>query len=517
MLRACRLAFPPTLLIIAACVGSQANVAPSSTVLLRGATLMDGSGGPAVAADVRIEGERIVEVGRLEARDSEEVVDLAGLVLAPGFIDTHSHADWGIHEHPDALALVSQGITTVVVGNDGGSSLPLADFFAGLAADPVAVNVASYSGHGSIRAEVMGEDFRRPATDDEIAAMIELLRADMEAGALGLSTGLEYDPGIYSETSEVVALAEVAASYGGRYISHLRSEDRWFWDAVEEIIAIGEATGMPVQIGHAKLAMKSWWGQADRLLARLEEARAAGVDITADIYPYPYWQSTLTVLFPERDFEDLDEARRVLEEIVPADGVLVTDYAPNPEYAGRTLDDIAAERGEEPAVTLLALIHDAEALRAQRSDDEEASGGVESMIGTSMSEADIEAIMRWEHTNFCTDGSLAGSHPRGYGSFPRILGRYVRERGVMSLEEAIHKASGLAAEHMGLEERGRIEAGKIADLVAFDADTIVDRATTENPQAVSVGVAGVWVAGERVWDGSAPTGARPGRVLRRAE
>lgn len=501
-------------LAIGAC-GGEAE-APVPGTLLAGGLLVDGTGGPPRQADVRIQGDRIVAVGELVAAAGDTVIQLEGAVLAPGFIDTHSHADWGLGEHPEATALVSQGVTTAVVGNDGGSQRPLAEFFAALEAAPPAVNLASYSGHGSLRAEVMGEDFRREATDEEIAAMAALLREDLEAGALGLSSGLEYDPGIYSATGEVIALAREAAAVGGRYISHIRSEDRWFWDAVDEIVRIGAETGMPVQISHAKLAMKNLWGRADEFIARLEEARANGVDITADIYPYPYWQSTLTVLFPERDFHDLAEARRVLEEIVPPEGVLVTEFAPQPEYAGLTLDRIAALRGEEPAVALLALIAEAEAMRAARdaTDDQELS--VESMIGTSMDEADIEAIMRWEHTNFCTDGELAGTHPRGYGSFPRILGRTVRERGVMSLEAAVHKSTGLAADHMGIVDRGRVVVGARADLVVFDPDTILDRATTDDPHAVSTGVIGTWVNGVRVWADGAATGARPGQVVRRA-
>lgn len=485
-------------------------------VLLRGAVLIDGTGAPGRDADVRLRDERIVEVGALAPQPGERIVDLDGLVLAPGFVDTHSHADGSIFEHRDAVALASQGVTTVVVGNDGSSRLPLADFFARLESEPAAVNVASYAGHGSLRAVVMGGDFRRPATEEEIAAMARLLRAEMEAGALGLSSGLEYDPGIYSEPAEVIALAKVAAGYGGRYISHIRSEDRRFWDAVEEIIDIGREAAMPVQISHTKLAMRAWWGQAGRLLARLDEARDQGVDITADVYPYPYWQSTLTVLFPERDFDDLAEARRVLQEIVPAEGVLVTAFTPEPAYAGRTLQDIAGMRGEEPAAALLSLIDEAERVKANGAGAGEDALEVESMIGTSMAEEDIEAIMRWAHTNFCSDGELAGSHPRGYGSFTRILGRYVRERNVMRLPEAIHKASALAAEHMGLGERGIVRPGYVADLVAFDAETVIDRATTDDPHAVSVGIAGVWVAGVRVWGPDGATGEHPGRVLRRA-
>ena len=237
-------------------VSPVASGAAPGSVLIANATVMDGTGAPARRASVRIAGDTIVEVGDLKPTAADQVVDASGLVLAPGFVDTHSHADDQIFERPDALAAVSQGITTVIVGQDGGSPYPLADFFARLRKQPAAVNVASYAGHGTIRELVMKGDFRRAATEAEVNRMRELLARELEAGALGLSTGLEYDPGIYSSRDEVVALAKVAAAAGGRYISHIRSEDRAFWQAVDEIIAIGREAKLPVQISHLKLAMR---------------------------------------------------------------------------------------------------------------------------------------------------------------------------------------------------------------------------------------------------------------------
>ena len=214
------------------------------STIIENATVVDGTGRPGFTADVRVEGDRITAVGKLKRRADEKVIDAGGLVLAPGFIDTHSHADEAIFEHPDALAAVSQGITTTIVGQDGGSEYPLAEFFTALEDSPPAVNVGSYVGHGTLRTKVMGEDFTRQATAEEIGRMRELLVAEMEAGALGLSTGLEYDPGIYSAPEEVIELARAAASFGGRYISHIRSEDRWFWEAIDEIITIGREAGL---------------------------------------------------------------------------------------------------------------------------------------------------------------------------------------------------------------------------------------------------------------------------------
>ncbi|MCH8084333.1 MAG: serine hydrolase, partial [Myxococcales bacterium] len=399
----------------------------ASTVIVN-AKVLDGTGAPARSDSVRFIGDRIVEVGDFKPSPRDTVIDAGGLVLAPGFIDTHSHADSDIFEHNDALAMVSQGITTAVVGQDGGSNFPLSDFFDRLEAEKAAINFSSYAGFGSLRSKVMGEDFRRPATPEEIEQMRALLREEMRAGAMGLGSGLEYDPGIYSSREEVIALASEAAAFGGRYISHVRSEDRWFWDAIDEIIEIGRETGMPVQVSHIKLALRSDHGKADRLLEILEEARASGVDITADIYPYPYWESSLTVMFPERDFENRETAEFALSQITTPEGAHLGVYKPNPEYVGKTLREISDTRGTDPATTLMDLIRESQAYEKKTGDTY-----AESVIATSMTEADIERLMNWPHTNFCTDGDLVASHPRGFGSYPRVLGRYVRERNVMDL------------------------------------------------------------------------------------
>ncbi len=479
-------------------------------VVIVNARVLDGTGAPARKVRVRLAGDRILEVGGPAPRRGETIVDAAGLTLAPGFIDTHSHGDGQIFDLPDALADTSQGITTIVVGQDGGSPYPLKRFFRRLDRHPAAVNVAAYAGHGTLRDRVLGDDFKRHATPGEIEEMKTILEKEMSAGALGLSSGLEYDPGIYSAPEEVVALAKVAAASGGRYISHIRSEDRYFWKAIDEIIEIGRQAKLPVQVSHTKLAMRNLWGKADRLLARLNRARAAGVDITGDMYPYLYWESTLTVLFPERDFENRDTAALVLREIAPADGLLLTQFDAEPSYAGKTVAEIARMRHSDTVTTLIDLIRMSEARRLETGD------GGESVIGTSMREPDVERLMAWPQMNFCTDGYLEGPHPRGFGSFPRILGHYVRDRRVIRLEEAVRKASALAAAHMGFPDRGLIKAGQHADLVLFDPATVIDRATPALPHAVSAGISRVWVNGVLVYADGKSTGERPGRVLRRA-
>ena len=496
--------------IATACTKSAAPVPARPGFLITNANVIDGSGSPARRASVRVEGDRIAAVGELATRSGETVVDAHGLTLAPGFIDTHSHADDDLFEHPEALAVVSQGITTIIGGQDGGSPIPLARYLDSLQKSPGAVNVGMYVGHGSIRDSVMGEDFKRVATPAEVDRMKAMLASEMQAGAIGLSSGLEYDPGIYSDPSEVIALARVAASFGGRYISHIRSEDYAFWKAIDEIITIGRQAKLPVQISHTKLAMRDLWGHADSLVRILDAARKSGVDITADVYPYLYWHSTLTVLFPKRDFENRTSAEFALTQTSTPGGLLLGHYEPNPSYAGKTVAEISKLRGTDSITTLIDLIRDSEAMRKRTGHSSE------SVIGTSMVEPDVELIMKWPYTNLSTDGSLDGPHPRGYGAFPRFLGRYVRERKVMPLEEAVHRMTSLAAEHMGIKDRGRITPGMFADLVLFDPATVIDRATPAEPHLVSVGIARVWVNGAEVFADGKTTTARPGKVIRRA-
>jgi N-acyl-D-amino-acid deacylase len=505
-------------LVAALCVQTAQGAEAGAAFLITNARIVDGTGQPARQGAVRIVAGRIDAVGELAPRRGETVIDAAGLTLTPGFIDTHSHHDEAIFDLPDALGAVSQGVTTIIAGQDGHSRFPLHEFFAQYEQTPAAINVASYVGHNTLRSRVLGQDYERIAAPAEVETMAKLVRSEMEAGALGLSTGLEYDPGIYSDRDEIIALARVAAPMGGRYISHIRSEDRAFWDAIDEILAIGRETRMPVQISHVKLAMRKLWGQSAALIQLLNRARAEGVDVSADLYPYPYWQSTLTVMFPERNFEDRAQARLVLEEIASPEGLLLGQFAAQPEYAGKTVAQIARLRRSDPATTLLDLIK--MSLAYQERARLESKGALpetgETVIGTSMDEKDIAALLEWPHTNLCTDGELNGKHPRGFGSYPRVLGRYVREQGLLSLEAAVYKSTLLAAKHVGLFDRGAIAPGMAADLVLLNPQTVLDRASTSEPHAPAIGIDKVWVAGELVWDGARTTGARPGKALRRS-
>ena len=479
-----------------------AGQAPPST-LIRNARIIDGTGAPIRAGDVRIAGDRIVAVGHLTRESGEQVVDAGGLALAPGFIDTHSHHDRGLDAGRDALAAVSQGITTIVVGQDGGGA-DLAALFSRLEQRPVSVNVASYAGHGEIRESVMGDDYKRQATAAEVERMKAMLAGEMAAGALGLSTGLEYDPGIYASPEEVRALAKVAGDAGGRYISHIRSEDRGFWAALDELIAIGRENRMPVQVSHMKLGMRDLWGQAERLVGLLDRARASGVDVTADVYPYTYWQANLGVLYPDRNFDDPLETAFVLEHVAGAGDIIFNSFPGRPEYQGKTLADVAAMRGASHTETLLGLLA-------------EPRGPSAGIVARGMSDADVERLLQWPHANVCSDGLSSGLHPRGFGSFPKVLGPYVRDKRLFTLEEAVRKMTSLSAAHVGLVDRGRIAPGQFADLVLFDPATVADRADFGKAQELAAGIQAVWVNGTVVFRDGQTTGAHPGRPVRRAQ
>ncbi len=478
------------------------------TQLITNVRLVDGTGTPARKAAVRLRNDRIWELGDLTAFPNEPVTDGLGMVLSPGFIDSHSHHDWGLQ--PDALPVLSQGITTVVVGQDGGGT-PMDTVQARLNRQPVAINLASYTGHASLRQKVMGVNgLYRTAKRDEVERMKTLLRAELKNGSLGLSTGLEYEAAFFSSRDEVLQLAQVAADSGGRYISHIRSEDVMLDDAVDEIIQIGRATKMPVQISHLKIALRDQWGQSARLLAQLDQARAEGVNITADCYPYDYWMSTLRVLFPKRDYTNPASAEFAVNQLFdPAQSVLVR-FAANPIYAGKTVGEVAQLRHQTPANTLMNLVAEASAYAEKNPQ----AGGIEGIMGKSMDEADVTNFLIWPHTIICSDGANEG-HPRGYGAFTRVLGRYVRDQKLMPLETAIQKMTSLPAEHIGLKERGLITPGYYADLVLFNPETVQDNARIGNNRALSTGIEAVWVGGQLVYQTQKGTGAHPGVLIRR--
>jgi N-acyl-D-amino-acid deacylase len=480
-------------------------------LIIRNALISSDGKSSTALQDVGIRGDTIANIepsGKfLGISDTE--VDAKGLVLTPGFIDTHSHHGSGLRKNPPSEATVSQGITTIIVGQDGGSEWPLKKYFHLLTDSPVVINLGSYSGHNTLRDHVLGNNFKRKATQVEIDSMVTLLKKDMDAGAFGLSTGLEYDPGIYSTKDEVLQLSKVLPPYHGRYISHMRSEDRYFWDALQEIITIGRDMKIPVQISHFKLAMRGLWGKADTAIQILEGARKEGIDITADLYPYTYWSSTIRVLFPERNFKDEKEAAFILKEVTSPEGIIFSNYEPNPEYNGRSLIEVAKLEKKTPEKMLIELI--------RRLDECDKKGGdcSGSIVSTSMDENDVKKLMLWSHTNICSDGSSSGRHPRGFGAFTRVLGHYVREEKTLSFDEAIYKMTALAADQIDIQKRGRIQVGNYADLVLLDPKTVKDQATIANPQQISTGIERVWVNGVEVFANGKATGKLGGRVIYR--
>lgn len=479
-----------------------------NSAVIANVSIIDGTGAPARKGAVRIADGRIVAVGDVIPGNTEIVIDGNGKTLAPGFIDTHSHHDDDIPESPDMVAITSQGVTTIIVGQDGASQSPLRDFFAKLGKSPIAVNLGSYSGHNTLREQGMNAA-RRPANDEEIARMSQLLEEDLAAGAFGLSTGLQYETGNFSSTAEIVALAKVSARLGGRYISHMRNEESELMAALQEVIDIGRESGAPVQVSHLKIGAGKLWGTADKVLKLMNDARASGVEITADIYPYTYWQSTMRVMFPNGIYDDRKGLESKLKESTSPEGLYFSRFRPDPSIVGKSLAQVAKERKATPVNLYLGLMKQAIEYQKAHPDEER----VESVIGTSMREDDVAHLMAWQHANICSDGAATG-HPRGHGTFPRVLGHYVREKKVMTLEQAVHKMTGLPAKHLGITGRGTIAEGNSADLVLFDPATIIDRATMQNPTALSAGVEKVWVNGKLVYQDRRTTGVRPGKIVR---
>jgi len=471
-----------------------------TTHLITNVKVIDGTGLPAFAGGVRIVNDRIIDIGELTAFKNESVTDGKGFVLAPGFIDSHSHHDWGMFENPSAIAATNQGVTTIVVGQDGGS-VPIDTIRARMKLNPMSVNLATYTGQAWLREQVMKDDLKRKATAVEIDSMKVILDRELDKGSLGLGTGLEYEAAFYSNRDEVVELAKVAAAKGGRYISHIRSEDMNLEESIAEIIEIGRAAKIAVQISHIKIAMRSKWGSSASILRQLQQARLEGVNITADVYPYAMWSSTPRVLFPKKDFENLASAEFATRELFDPASSVMTRYPPNKTYEGKTVTEIGKLNNETSAQALLRIIR-------------ETSDTGSSIVATSMSEVDISNFIDWEHSNICSDGSISG-HPRGHGAFTRVLGKYVREQNLMPLETAVYKMTGLTAEHVGIKNRGLIARGYFADLVLFDPATVVDNATITNPTALSTGVEYVWVNGKLVYEQQVARPNYSGRFIAR--
>ena len=470
------------------------------TQLINNIQLIDGTGTMAKKAAVRIMDDKISDVGDLMPFKDEAVTDGKGFILAPGFIDSHSHHERGLDKDPAGIAATNQGITTIVIGQDGGS-YPVDTLKEKLKRHPVSINIATYTGHASLREMVMKKDLLRAADSTEIVAMKKILTEDINKGSLGLSTGLEYEEGFYSTRDEVIELAKATAAAGGRYISHIRSEDVNLESSIEEIINIGREAKLPVQISHCKIAMRSKWGNSAGILAQLQHARSEGIDITADCYPYTMWSSTPRVLFPKKDFDNAASALYATQELFDPSASVMTWFPANKNYEGKTVSEIAKLNNETDAQALMRIIR-------------EAGDKGAAIAGASMLDDDVINFLQWNYTNICSDGA-DGGHPRGYGAFTRVLGRYVRNKKIMPLEAAVYKMTGLTAEHLGIKNRGMVVPGYFADLVLFDPATVTDNSTMTDSKALSSGIAMVWVNGKIVYKDQKATKEYPGVFISR--
>jgi len=498
-------------------------------LLVLNGRLIDGSNNPWRRADIGVVGDTIRQIGNLKGKTATRTLDAEGLVVAPGFIDIHNHGRAGIFEIPTAENFLRQGVTTLLEGNDGSSPLPLAPYMEKLAARKISVNMGFFVGHGSVRQEVL-DLAKRNVAPEELAKMRALVDQAMRDGAFGLSTGLFYVPGNFAPTEEVIELAKVVANYGGMHISHMRDEAADILKSVAETIRIGEEGGIPTQVSHHKIIGSGNWGLASKTVEMVEQARARGVDVTIDQYPYTASSTGLAALFPQWALEggrkavlerlDAPETRARIKAVIvdkikndrgggDPKNVVMRSCAFDPSLAGKTLADVTKMRGR--AVTVENAAETAMEMQKQ---------GSCSCIYHAISEPDIERIMRSPYTMIASDGAISPSpkdfpHPREYGTFARVLGRYVRERQTLRLEEAIWKMSGLPASRLRLRDRGVLAEGLKADIAVFDPLTVADKADFENPRQMSVGFRHVVVNGEpAILDGQI-TAARPGRVLRR--
>ncbi len=468
------------------------------STLISGARIADGTGSALLDADVRVEGDRITEIGKLAAKPGERVIDAKGLVLSPGFIDLHNHST-AVDKEPLAATQISQGITTALLGQDGSSPWPIKDWLDARRKAPPAMNIALLVGHATVRREVMGEDYKRNATPEEIASMAMLVDRAMEEGAVGLSSGLEYEVGSYSTPQEMTLVARTAGGREGIYLSHVRDEGDNAMDSFEEMIRIAEPGRVSVGISHIKLGTEKVWGKAPQVVDMINSARARGVDIQADQYPYDAWSSTITVLVLDKKYDDPVSVGKGLADVGGAGNITITRCAQHPDFEGKTLEAIARANNVSPVEMFSRIVKD---------------GGA-SINCKAMRDDDIRTFFQQPWVAVASDGGIGMAHPRGAGTFPRVLGVYVRERKWVTLEEAVRKMTSLPAARLNMKDRGEIKTGAFADLVLFNPDTVKDNSTFAEPFKIATGIEKVFVNGQIVWEDGKATGAKPGRVLER--
>ncbi|MBI3665896.1 MAG: D-aminoacylase [Acidobacteria bacterium] len=502
-------------------------------LVIQNARVLDGTGNPWFRADIGIAGGKIVAVGKLEAAGAARVIDARERMVAPGFIDVHTHIEIedGILERPEARNFITDGVTTVVTGNCGLSRTDVAKFFAELEAKGPAINVATLIGHNSVREAVMGTANRQP-TAEEMDRMRALVEQAMRYGAVGFSTGLIYVPGTYSKSEEVVELAKTAARYGGVYASHMRDEGEKVLDAIAEALRVGREAHMPVELSHFKIDNQRLWGWSEKTLAAVEAARREGIDVVVDQYPYTSSSTNIGMLLPSWALADGPEQIRqrltdpatkakIIQEMEDRwagrhgrkrlDWAHVAQCKWDPSLEGKTITQITQEKGRkvewaEEFQTVFDIL----------------LGGGATMVYDSMGPQDVERILRYPNTAVASDAvgipefGVGVPHPRSYGTNTRVISKYVRELGVITLEEAVRKMTSLPARTFGFRDRGQVREGFWADLLIFDPARVADLATFEKPHQYSAGFDYVLVNGVPVIEEGRAGEARPGRVVRRA-
>ena len=506
---------------------SEAHVnTPVYDLLITNARIVDGSGNPWFRADVAVREGRIVRIGRVAPDTAGKVIDAHGQILAPGFIDVHTHVE-SIYSLPAAENFIRMGVTSLVTGNCGSSTTEVGEFLGRIKDKPLTVNLATLIAHGSVRRKVMGLGDREP-TPDELKQMEAVVEQGMKDGAVGLSTGLIYVPGTYAKTDEIVALARVAARYGGLYATHMRNEGDKVADAIRESIQIGEQAGLPVEISHFKISNKKLWGQTPMTLGLVRDARARGLVVTVDQYAYTASSTSLDSRLPTwLRAGGLDEAKKRLADKATREKAIndtkdalkrsgfkdysfavVASYDPDKSFNGKSIAEITRMVRKKSDVTSQI---------EQMLEMYEAGGA--GMIYHGMDEGDVKRIMEEPFTMIASDSGVrqvdeSVPHPRGYGNNARVLGRYVRELKLIALEDAIRKMTSLPAQTFGFRDRGLIREGFAADFVIFDENTIADQATFDNPHQFPAGISYVIVNGETVLENGQMTTARPGVALR---
>ena len=506
---------------------------PGFDIIIKNGTIIDGLGSKPVQADIGIFQGIIKKIGSLDEKKAKKVINAANLMVCPGFIDLHTHTDEGILDQPEAHNYIHQGVTTVVGGNCGGSQFPIGEFLKNLEKKKIALNFCTLVGHNTIRNKVMG-NADREASVEELTEMKKMVEQAMQEGAVGISTGLKYIPGAYAKIGEVIELAKVVRQYGGFYATHMREEGQGILEAVQETIDIGKSARIPVHISHHKITSVDCWGYSEKTLGMVDDARKAGIDATLDQYPYPATSTGLTVLFPPWALEGTPEQMierwnnkklrpQIIEKIIynirhdrggnDLSRISMARYTPEPGLEGLTIAQVLEKKGMPATLEAGAELIMQLQLKGMAGERE-----LVQAIYFCLDDADIERIMKHPSVSHGSDGEITTfnvgkPHPRNYGTFPRVLRLYVREKGILTFEEAIRKMTSLPASRLGLMDRGCIKEGYYADIAIVDPGKVSDTATWESPHSYPTGISYVLVNGQPVIENNKFTGVYPGMVI----